>query len=114
MVMRGRRGGSWRGGGSRCGRRRRCEVVRWEKTLALSHFQPRRQLLFPFGTTILEPSFDLNLSQMQRFGQFKALRHAQVFVNLQHTHTIVLLANEEKINFVCEMVSSLLHRILFI
>lgn len=51
--------------------------------LPLGDFQPRRQLLLPLGTAILEPGLDLDLGQVQALRKRHPFAHAQVLVVLE-------------------------------
>lgn len=64
------------------GRRRR-EIMRREQPLPLCHLQPCGQLLLPLCAPILEPGFNLHLSQIKCFWQLHAFTDAQIFINLK-------------------------------
>lgn len=69
--------------------RRGCESIRWEirtgsvNSLSLRDFQPRRQLLLPLRSSILEPGFYLYFGQIQALRQLHPLADAQIFVLLK-------------------------------
>lgn len=66
------------------------EIRRWKKTLPLSDFQSRRQLLLPLRASILKPRFDLNLCQVQTLGQLHSLAHAEILVDLKKIFDMIV------------------------
>lgn len=51
--------------------------------LPLGNLQPGCQLLLPLRSSVLKPSFDLDLSEIETFRQLQSLADAQIFVLLE-------------------------------